>query len=127
MKDQQAETNIDVVQKALTAIAEGKLDVALSQFEDSAKWSVAQGLPEAGVHEGHEAIRRMLGEVRERFTGGFKLLNLSVHGTHDQAFAEYTRARDGDAYGEGSEHCVTVFEMVMGKIREARDFVHRVS
>lgn len=127
MNDKQAETNIDVVQKTLTAIAEGKLDVALEQFEENAKWIGAQGRPEAGVHEGKDAIRKTIGAVRERFTGGFKVLNLSVHGTHDHAFAEYTRSRTDDAYAEGSEHVLTVFEMVMGKIREARDFVHRAS
>lgn len=126
MKDTQAETNIDVVQKALTSIAAGNLDAAIAQFEEDAKWNVAEGLPETGMHEGRDALRAMIGATRERFRGGFKLLNLSVHGTHDHAFAEYTRAKGDDAYAEGSEHVLTVFELVMGKIRSARDFVHCV-
>lgn len=125
MKDKQAETNIDVAQSALMAIAEGKLDEAMAQFEPEAKWSVAKALPEAGVHEGADAIRKMLAAQRERFPGGYQLVNLSVHGAHDHAFAEFTRAKGGDAYADGSEHVLTVFSVVMGKIREVRDFVHR--
>lgn len=127
MRDQQAETNIEVVSKTLRAIAEGDIDAALGQFERDGKWNVAQGLPEAGVYDGPDAIRKMLAAVRERLHGGYKLQNLSVHGTHDHAFAEYTRSRTDDSYGPGSEHCLVVFDMVMGKIREARDFVHRKS
>lgn len=126
MNDKQAQTNIDVVQKALTSIAAGKIDDAMAQFEDDAKWHTAESLAESGMHEGRDAIRAMLGSTRERFRGGFKLLNLSVHGTHDHAFAEYTRASGDDAHAKGAEHCLAVFEVVMGKIRSARDFVHCV-
>ncbi|HJL14252.1 MAG TPA: hypothetical protein RMH99_01280 [Sandaracinaceae bacterium LLY-WYZ-13_1] len=128
MKDEQTETNIEAVQKTLQHVVEGKLDEALGTFEtDSPKWNVAQGLPEAGLHEGADAIKKMLGAVRERYSGGYKLVHLTVHGTRDHVFAEYTRSPSTDENAEGAEHCLTVFEMAMGKIREARDFVHRRS
>jgi len=126
MKNDQTETNIEAVQKALQHMVEGDLDGALGMFEaDEPRWNVAQGLPEAGLHEGGDAIRAMLGAVRERFTGGYKLLHLTLHGAQDHVFAEYTRSPSSDEKDAGSEHCLTVFEMTLGKICEARDFVHR--
>src|SRR5687767_11754201 len=98
------DTNIEMVNKALTAIAEGKIDAALTSFESDAKWSCAQMLPEAGVHERHDAIRSMLGHVRERNRNRSEIMNLTLYGGGDHVFAEYTRSPTNDSHAPGSEH-----------------------
>lgn len=120
MKD--TEANIETVTCALTAIVEGKLDDLRAQLDADPKWNVTTFLPEAGLHEGADAMVNMLGVRRERFAGGYAFKHLTVHGTHDHVFAEYTRTGATDVEGE---HCMAVFELVMGKIREIREFAFR--
>jgi ketosteroid isomerase-like protein len=119
----ETDANIESVTKAFGAIVEGKLDDALAQFDNAAKWNVAEVLPEKGRYDGKEAIEKMLAARRERFHGGYKFVHLTVHSTNTNVFAEYTRTSGGEAEGE---HCIAVFEMVVGKIREVREFVFRM-
>jgi len=121
----EAQSNIEVVDAALTAIQGGDLDGALGRFEEDARWGVARSLPQGGLHTGRGEIGKMLGAVRERFSGGYKFLHLTVHGTKDHVFAEATRSA-GKERGEGAEHVLMLFHVVMGRIREAREFVYEV-
>jgi ketosteroid isomerase-like protein len=119
------DTNLETVSAVLAAITDGKLDVALNNFEESAKWRCADALPESGTHDGKKAIGAMLTRVRERYRNKLHLLGLTVYAGDGHVFAEYTRSGTSDAYGPGSEHVLAVFEVVLGKIREAREFVFR--
>jgi len=120
-----AQSNIEVVDAAVRAIQDGDLDGALARFEEDARWGVARSLPQGGLYDGREAIGKMLGAVRERFSGGYKFLHLTVHGTKDHVFAEATRS-SGAERAEGAEHILIAFHVVMGRIREAREFVYEV-
>lgn len=120
-----AQSNIEVMDAALVAILKGDLDGAVGRFEEDARWGVAQWLPNSGLHEGHAGIRSYLASVKERL-GEYKLLHLNVYGTSDHVFAEGTRATGDDAYAEGSEHVLLVAHVVMGKIREVREFAYAV-
>ena len=121
-----AQSNIEVVDAAFAALLEGDLDGALTRFEEDARYGVAQWLPNAGMHEGRTGIRAYLSSIRERFGGDYKMLHLNVYATADHVFAEMTRASDGDPYAEGSEHVLLVAHLVMGKIREVREFAYAV-
>ncbi len=121
------ESNVDTVSSLLTAVTQGNLDAALSAFEEDAKWRCADGLPEAGTHEGKDALRKFFTAVRARYRNEPRYLQLTVKASDDHVFAEYTRSGTGDAYGPNTEHALTVFQLVMGKIREAREFVVRRS
>lgn len=120
-----AQSNIEVVEAALVAIQDGDMDGALSRMEEDARWGVARSLPEGGLHTGRDEIREMFAAVRERFPGGYRFLHLTVHGTKDHVFAEATRSA-GAERAEGAEHVLVMFHVVMGKIREAREFVYEV-
>lgn len=122
----QAQSNIEVVEAALGAIVNGDLDGAMARFEDDARWGVAESLPQGGLHQGRKAIVDMLGEVRERYPGGYKLLGLTAYGTKDHVFVETTRAFGDHAHGKGAEHVLLAFQLVMGKVRDVREFVYSV-
>lgn len=122
----QAQSNIEVVDAALAAIQRGDLDGAMKRFEEDARWGVAEWLPEAGLHTGEAEIRRMLAQVRERFPGGYKLLGLTTYGTSDRVFIETTRAAVDDPRAKGAEHVLIAFHVVMGRIRDIREFAYSV-
>lgn len=120
MHDQQA--NEAAVNRAIVAIAEGKLGAALAQFEEDAKWCRADLLPSGGTYQGRAAIERMLTDQRERMGGRPHVLNLTLHGAGEHVFADYTFSPGSDPYEEGAEHVLTAFDVVLGKIREVRQF-----
>ncbi|MEC7524689.1 MAG: nuclear transport factor 2 family protein [Myxococcota bacterium] len=120
----EADSNIEAVSRAFTAIANGDIDAAVKQLDANAKWDVAHALPEGGHYQGVDAIREMLRRQRQRF-GSYKLLHTTVHGDANTVFFEYTRSPNMDEHAKGSEHCIAACEMAMGKVREIREFVHR--
>lgn len=120
MYDQQG--NEEAVNRALIEIAEGKLGAAVAQFEEDAKWRRADVLPAGGTYEGRAAIERMLADQRERLGGRLHVLNLTLHTAGEHVFADYTLSPSSDALEEGAEHVLTAFDVVLGKIREAREF-----
>ncbi|MCC6873417.1 MAG: nuclear transport factor 2 family protein [Sandaracinaceae bacterium] len=122
-----SEANVEIVSKLLAAVTQGNLEVAVSAFEDDAKWRCAESLPEAGTHEGKAGLQKLFGAVRKRYRNEPHYLHLTVNATDDHVFAEYSRSGSSDPYAPGSEHAITVFHVVMGKIREAREFVFRRS
>ncbi|MCA9608671.1 MAG: nuclear transport factor 2 family protein [Myxococcales bacterium] len=122
----QAQSNIEVVEAALEAIQNGDLKGAMARFEEEIRWGVAEWLPQAGLHDGHDAVQQMLGAVRERFPGGYKLLGLTAYGTKDHVFVETTRAAGDHPHREGAEHVLLAFHVVMGKIRDVREFAYSI-
>ena len=122
----QAQGNIDLVTATLSDFEAGKLEAGLEHFEDEARWGVAKLLPNGGLSEGKDAIRKMLGQVRERFNGGYRFLHLNVYGASDHVFAETTRTGGDDSYSKGSEHVLLSFHVVMGRVREVREFVYAI-
>ncbi len=123
---EQAQSNIEVVEAALAAILKGDLDGAMERFEEDARWGVAEALPEAGLYTGEAEIRELLSSVRERYRGGYKLLGLTAYGTKDHVFVETTRAPGDDARAKGSEHVLMSFHLVMGRVRDVREFAYSV-
>ncbi len=117
----QAQSNIEAVEATLRSIEQGDFDGALGRFEEDARWDVSSFLPQAGWHDGTEAIKKLLGAMRERFPTGYRHLGLTVYGTPDHVFAETTRAAGPDP--EGTEHVLLSFQLVMGRIRGVKEFV----
>ena len=117
------DVNTDAVNKAIIGIAEGNLERVLGQFEEDAKWRRSPLLASGGTYEGKKAIEGMLAEMRERLGGRLHVLNLTMYGTGEQVFADYTISPSSDELAEGAEHVLTAFDVVLGKIREAREFV----
>jgi hypothetical protein len=115
------QSNIETVDKALEQILAGDLDLSL--FEDGARWGVAEFLPEGGLHTGRDAIRTMLANRRERFPGGYRLRRMSIWGTPDRVFVECTRAPEA-AGEERGEHIALMFTLVVGRIRDVREFAY---
>ena len=122
----QAQSNIEVVDAALAAIQKGDLDGAMARFEEDARWGVADALPEAGLYTGQAEVRQMLSALRERYRGGYKLLGLTAYGTTDRVFVETTRAPGEDARSKGAEHVLMAFHVVMGRVRDVREFAYSV-
>jgi hypothetical protein len=120
------DTNEGAVHRALIAIAEGNFGAALDQFEADAKWRRTELLPNGGTFEGREAIGKMLTDARERVGGRAHILNLTIHGSGEHVFADYTFSPSSDPQEEGAEHVLTAFEVVLGKIREVRQFAFKV-
>jgi ketosteroid isomerase-like protein len=115
--------NVDAVHRAMIAMAEGKLDAVVEQLEEDAKWRRSPLLADGGTYDGRGAIRTMMTNVRERMGGRPHVLELTVYGAGEHVFAEYTLSPSSDPLEEGSEHVLAAFSVVLGKIREAREFV----
>jgi ketosteroid isomerase-like protein len=123
---QRRDANIEAVNHALIAIEQGNLKEALSFFEDEAMWRRAAVLPGGGTFEGHASIEALLHGIRERLGGRLHLLGLTLYGAGEHVFADYTVSPSEDAYADGAEHVLTAFDVVLGKIREVREFAFRV-
>jgi len=122
----QESPNTSVVNNAFVAFAEGDMEAALTHFEEDAKWCRSDALPESGTYEGKEAIGGLLGSIRERLGGRLHVLQLTLYGAGEHVFADYTVSPSSDPMDDGSAHVLTSFDVVFGKIREAREFAFRV-
>ncbi|MCB9597378.1 MAG: nuclear transport factor 2 family protein [Sandaracinaceae bacterium] len=124
MHDQ--DSNSLAVNRAIVAFSEGNVPGMLEQFEEDAKWRRSELLPFGGTREGREAIGELFTSVLERLGGRLHVLDLTVSATGEQVFADYTISPSSDPNAEGAAHVLTAFHVVLGKIREAREFVFRV-
>jgi len=118
--------NTSAVNTALVAFAEGNIDGFLAQFEEDAKWRRSDLLPEAGTYEGRAAIGGLIKSILERLGGRLHILELTLYGAGEHVFADYTVSPSSDPMDDGSTHVLTTFDVVLGKIREAREFAFRV-
>jgi ketosteroid isomerase-like protein len=125
MHDQES-PNASAVNRALVAFAAGNIDEALTQFEEDAQWRRSDLLPEAGTYEGREAIGGLLRSILERLGGRLHVLQLTLYAAGEHVFADYTVSPGSDPMADGSAHVLVTFDVVFGKIRQAREFAFRV-
>src|SRR6476661_425251 len=62
-----SQENVEIVRASFEAMATGGVEAVLRLFASDIAWWDREDDPGAGVHRGHEGVRRMMTDVAESF------------------------------------------------------------
>jgi ketosteroid isomerase-like protein len=93
-----AHANVETIQKAYAAFAEGDIATIMSMWTDDVVWHISGDHPLAGDHAGKEAAAGFLGGVMQNTGGTFRaeLQNVLADDTNGYSLHKGTATKDGE-------------------------------
>jgi ketosteroid isomerase-like protein len=95
---------------------------AIAGFDDGAYWDTPSGGAFSGRLTGKVGLGRLVDLLFLSRPVGRVVTDLTLHGSGDRVFAEFTWASMADSTGRPPTRSLAVFELVFGKIAAVREF-----
>ena len=120
---------VAVVQRAFEAWGRGGIDAMLELADPGIEWIVRHDLPDAGIYQGHEGVRQLLGRFEEVLEDQWIEPQEFIEAADDRVIVPLHWGGRGKVSGvEVSERQgeTWVFTVRNGKVTRVKEFRHKL-